>query len=167
MSGTHTRARARARTRTRTRTHTDTDTRTHTHTHIYIYIVTIVPGPHQRCPENSRGAPAHQSSRADRPYLWLINPPAQCSMHTDEGWEISPWDSKLTFSLFHSRQQCVTDQHHHKHRTDSPAPGHDWEHLCKQEHHHYSRVLIKSTLLGLKLSSPCRVILPPCNNIYV
>ncbi len=76
---------------------------------------------------------------------------------------ISPWDNKLTFSPFHSRQQRVTDQHRHEHRTDSTAPGHNWEHLCKQEHHHHSRVSIKSTLWGLKLNSPCRVILSPCH----
>ncbi len=96
---------------------------------------------------------------------WSDTPAAHLhisSMLMDEGWEISPWDSKLTFSPFNSRQQWVTDQHPHEHRMDSPAPGHDCEHLCKQEHHHHSRVSIKSTLQGLKLNSPCRVILPPC-----
>ncbi len=88
------------------------------------------------------------------------------SMLTDEGWETSPWDSRLTFSLFRSKQQWVTNQHRHEHRTYSPAPGHNWEHLCKQEHHHHSRVSIKSTLRGLKLNSPCRVILPPCHTIH-
>ncbi len=43
---------------------------------IYIYIVTNVPSPNQRCPGNSRGAPAHQSSQADRPHLRFINPSA-------------------------------------------------------------------------------------------
>ncbi len=97
---------------------------------------------------------------------WSDTPAAHLhisSMLMDKGWEISPWDSKLTFSPFHSSQQRVTDQHRHEHRTDSPAPGHDWEHLCKQEHHHHSCVSIKSTLWGLKLNSPCRVILSPCH----
>ncbi len=97
---------------------------------------------------------------------WSDTPAAHLhisSMLMDKGWEISPWDNKLTFSPFHSRQQRVTDQHRHEHRTDSTAPGHNWEHLCKQEHHHHSRVSIKSTLWGLKLNSPCRVILSPCH----
>ncbi len=63
------------------------------------------------------------------------------SVLTDEQRETSPRDSILTFSLFPSRQQRVTDQHC---RTDSPAPGYDWE------HRHLLPSLIKSTLWGLK-----------------
>ncbi len=38
--------------------------------------VTSFPSPNEHCPGNSRGAPAHQSSQADRPHLRLINPSA-------------------------------------------------------------------------------------------
>ncbi len=101
--------------------------------------VTSVLSPHQRCPGNSRGAPAHKSSQADRAHLQLINLPAYKQRARRRGGRsLSMRQQTNVLSLSHSRKQCVTDQHRHDHRTDSPAPGHDRGHSCKQEHHHHS-----------------------------
>ncbi len=53
---------------------------------IFLNIVTSVPSPNQCCPGNSRGAPAHQSSRADLPHLRLINPSAHKQRGAPTHW---------------------------------------------------------------------------------
>ncbi len=102
--------------------------------------VTSVPSPYQRCPGNARGAPVHSSSRADRPHLRLVSLPAlKQRAHGDKARSLSMRQKPNSLSFFRSRQQCVTDQHHHEHRTDSPAPGYDREHCHKPVRHHHPR----------------------------
>ncbi len=108
--------------------------------YIYIYIVTSVPSPYQRCPGNTRGAPVHSSSRADRPHLRLVSLPAlKQHAHGDKARSLSMRQKPNSLSFSRSRQQCMTDQHHHEHRTDSPAPGYDSEHCHKPTRHHHPR----------------------------
>ncbi len=94
-------------------------------------VVTSVPSPNQYCPGNSQGAPAHQSSRADRPHLRLINPPAHkqrthrrrvrnLSMRQQPNLLSVPFqtpakpslgsipDTSLTFSWFQSRHHPIS-----------------------------------------------------------
>ncbi len=103
--------------------------------------MTSVPSPHQRCLGSSRGAPAHSSSRADRPHLRLVSLLAfKQRAHRGKLRSLSMRQNTNSFSPSSSRQQCVTDQHSHEHRTDSPAPGYDREHRQKQDRHHRPRI---------------------------
>ncbi len=105
-----------------------------------ISTVTSVPSPCQRCPGNTRGAPVHSSSRADRPHLRLVSLPAlKQRAHGDKARSLSMRQKPNSLSFSRSRQQCVTDQHHHEHRTDSPAPGYDREYCHKPARHHHPR----------------------------
>ncbi len=100
--------------------------------------MTSVPSAYQRCPGNTRGAPVHSSSRADRPHLRLVSLPAlKQHAHGDNTRSLSMRQKPISLSFSRSRQQCVTDQHHHEHRTDSPAPGYDREHCHKPVRHHH------------------------------
>ncbi len=97
-----------------------------------------VPSAYQRCPGNARGAPVHSSSRADRPHLRLVSLPAlKQHAHGDKARSLSMRQKSNSLSFSGSRQQCVTDQHHHEHRMDSPAPGYDREHCHKPVRHHH------------------------------
>ncbi len=129
----------------------------------FIYIVTSVPSPNQRCPKNSRGAPAHQSSRADRPHLRLINPPAQKQRaHRRRVRNLSMRQQPNLLSILFQTAVC--------NRSAPPRAPHrftrTWTRLRAPQQArapHLSPSIIKSTLWGLKLVSRCRMILPPCH----
>ncbi len=106
----------------------------------FIHCVTSVPSTRQLCPGNARGAPVHSSSRADRPHLRLVSLPAlKQRAHGGKLRSLSMRQKPNSLFLSRSRQQCVTDQQRYKHRTDSPAPGHNREHRHKPEWHHHPR----------------------------
>ncbi len=69
------------------------------------------------------------------------------------------------FSPLTSRNKCVTDQHRHEHRTETPPTGiPHGEHLLTSATHSALHCFVKNKIYPpgyLIWSSPCRVILPP------
>ncbi len=153
--------------------HTHTHTHTHTYIYIYIYIYTLW-----------RASQVHISVALEmhKEHLFtahhgLISHTcglSAClllrSVLTEASWEASPWDRKLTLSLYPvpdssvwpiSTATSTARIHPHLDMTDSTATSQNGITI-----HAFTYGLIKSTLRGLDLSSPCRVFLPPHYNIH-
>ncbi len=135
--------------------------------------MTSIPSPHQRCPGNARGAPVHSSSRADQPHLWLVSLPAlKERAHGGKLRSLSMRQktSSLSLSLYPvpdssvwpiSTATSIARIHPNLDTTESTATSQNGITI-----HAFTYGLIKSTLRGLDLSSPCRVFLPPRYNIH-
>ncbi len=92
------------------------------------------------------------------------------SVLTEASWEASPWDRNLTLSFSPvpdssvwptSNATSTARIHPHLDTTESTATSQNGITT-----HALTHGLIKSTLRGFDLSSPCRVFLPPRYNWY-